>query len=100
MDLNKNDYPMTYNEYEKRVIELLLEGYSEEEQEILISRLGALLEDDPNFIKGMYTESCFRYDRSDLYGKNSKKVFGNYLLKSIPVNTLEMIIGGSFHGEK
>lgn len=94
------EYPMTYEEYEKRVMELLLEAYSEEEQEILISRLDALLEDGPNFIKEMYAESCFRYGRPDLYGKNSKKVLGDYLLRSIPVNTLEMIIGESFHGEK
>ena len=89
-------YPLTYKEYEKKVIELFLSSYPEDKQEIMVNRLDKLLEDDPKFIDGLYGETCFRYDRQDLYGKTCKKVFEDDLLESIPVNTLHMILGGNF----
>ncbi len=89
-------YPMTYEEYEKRVIFLFLKLYPEDKQEMMVDRLNKLLEDDPKFIDGLYGESCFRYDRQDLYGETCKKVFEDQLLESIPVNTLHMVLGGNF----
>ena len=89
-------YPLTYEEYEKRITELFLSAYPTDKQEIMVDRLDKLLSDDPKFIDGLYGETCFRYDRQDLYGKNSKKVFEDELLESIPVNTLHMILGGNF----
>ncbi|WP_296874672.1 hypothetical protein [uncultured Methanobrevibacter sp.] len=89
-------YPMTYEEYEKRVIFLFLKVYPEDKQEMMVDRLNKLLEDDPKFIDGLYGESCFRYDRQDLYGETCKKVFEDQLLESIPVNTLHMVLGGNF----
>ncbi len=87
---------MTYEEYEKRVIFLFLKVYPEDKQEMMVDRLNKLLEDDPKFIDGLYGESCFRYDRQDLYGETCKKVFEDQLLESIPVNTLHMVLGGNF----
>lgn len=87
-------YPMTYEEYEKRVIELFLGRYPNELQETMVDRLDKLLSEDPKFIDGLYGETCFRYDRQDLYGETCKKVFEDYLLESIPVNTLHMTLGG------
>ncbi|MBR2666518.1 hypothetical protein [Methanobrevibacter sp.] len=89
-------YPMDYEEYEKRVIELFLKTYPKEKRETVIARLDGALKEDSNLIRGMYGESCFRYDNPNIYGDNSKKVFEDYLLESIPVNTLHMLLGGSF----
>ena len=88
-------YPMTYEEYEKRVIELFLDLYPKDKRHIGLERLNGLLEAEPEFIEGLYGETCFRYDRQDLYGENCKRVFEDYLLESIPVNTLNMLLGGS-----
>jgi hypothetical protein len=94
--------PMTYEEYEKRVIELFLDLYPKDKQEAGMERLNALLEDDPQFIEGLYAETCFRYDHPEIYSETCKKVFGDYLLNSIPVNTLNMLLGGNLesYGEE
>ena len=76
-------YPRAYEEYEKRVIELFLENYPKNLEETMKDRLDKLLEDDSKFIDGLYGETCFRYDRQDLYGEKCKKVFYNcYILIS------------------
>lgn len=89
-------YPLTYDEYEKKVIDLFLQTYPEDKRVIVESRLDKLLDVEPEFIEGLYEDSCFRYDNPKLYGDNCKKVFEDYLLESIPVNTLHSILGGSF----
>ena len=89
-------YPMDYEEYEKRVIELFLDPYPKGKREVVTDRLECALKEDPNLIRGLYAESCFRYDHPEIYGKNCKKVFGDYLLESIPVNFLHMTLGGGF----
>lgn len=88
-------YPLTYQEYEEKVINLLLEPYDETKRNIMISRLKKLLTKDPDFIKGLYADTCFRYDRPDLYG-NCEDIFEDYHLESIPVHTLDMLLGGNF----
>ena len=93
--INEKNYPMTYDEYEKRVVELFLATYPKDKREIISRRLDGLLEEDPKFIEGLYADTCFRYDRPDIYGKNAKRVFEDYLLESIPVNTLHMVLGGN-----
>ena len=90
----KKEYPMTYEEYEKRVIELFLERFDEKDREKALERVNELLEADPDFISGLYGDTCFRYDRPDIYGENCKRAFDDYLLNSIPVNTLDMFLGG------
>ena len=87
-------YPMTYEEYEKRVIELFLERFDEKDREKALKRVKELLEADPDFIRGSYGQSCFLYDRPDIFGENCKRAFEDNRLNSIPVNTLDMFLGG------
>ena len=89
-------YPMTYEEYEQRVIELFINTYPEDKQEIIVDRLDEALKNDPNLLKGLYGDSCFRYDNPQLYGENVKNIFDDYSLESIPVNTLHQLLGGNF----
>lgn len=89
-------YPMTYEEYEKKVIELFLKRYPDELQEIMVDRLDNLLKEDPYFIKGLYNDTCFNYDHPEIYSAVCKKSFEEHLLQSIPVNILDMLLGGNF----
>ena len=61
-----------------------------------MERLNELLEEDSQFIEGLYEHSCFMYDNPKIFGDTCKKVFGDYLLRAIPVNTLNMLLGGCF----
>ena len=47
-------YPLTYEEYEKKIINLFLQTYPEDKQETMVNRLDEALKDDPNLIKGLY----------------------------------------------
>ena len=49
--LDEKNYPMTYKEYEKRVIELLLEDCDERFRELMMEKVEAELEKEPNFIQ-------------------------------------------------
>ena len=89
-------YPLTYKEYEEKIINLFLKTYPEELQETMVNRLDQLLKDEPDYLEGLYAESCFRYDHPDLYGETCKKIFEDYLLESIPVNNLHNILGGAY----
>ena len=60
-----------------------------------MDRLNELLENEPDFIKGLYSETCFRYDSQNIYGDTCKKVFEDHLLEAMPVNTLNMMLGGN-----
>ena len=92
--IDESKYPMTYEEYKKRVIELFLERFDEKDHEKALERVNELLEAEPNFISGLYGDSCFRYDHPEIYGKNCKRAFEDNRLNSIPVNTLDMFPGG------
>ena len=87
-------YPMTYEEYEKRVIELFLELYPKEKQEIAMERINKLLESEPEFIEALYGDTCFRYDHPEIYSETCKTAFEDYKLNSIPVHTLNLLLGG------
>ena len=87
-------YPMTYDEYEKRVTELFLKLYPKDKQEVGKERLNNLLNAEPEFIEALYEDTCFCYDHPELYSETCKKVFEDYLLESVPVNTLNMLLGG------
>jgi hypothetical protein len=87
-------YPMTYEEYEKRVIELFLDLYPKDKQEIAMERINDLLKEEPEFIEALYGDTCFRYDHPEIYSETCKKVFEDYLLNSIPVHTLNLLLGG------
>ena len=92
--IDESKYPMTYEEYKKRVIELFLERFDEKDHEKALERVNELLESDPNFISELYGDTCFLYDRPDIYGENCKRAFEDNRLNSIPVNTLDMFLGG------
>ncbi|MBE6490949.1 MAG: hypothetical protein E7Z83_08855 [Methanobrevibacter sp.] len=85
-------YPLTYEEYHKKIIELFLKNKTDKED--AMNRLNNLLNAEPDFMEGLYAETCFRYDHPEIYSETCKKVFGDYLLESIPVNTLNMLLGG------
>lgn len=85
---------MTYGEYEKRVIELLLERFDEKDKEKALERVTELLEAEPNFIRGSYGQSCFHYDHPEIYGENCKRAFEDNKIDSIAVNSLDMFLGG------
>ncbi len=93
--MNLTEYPMTYEEYEKRVIELFLELYPKNKQEIAKEIVNNALKEEPDLIEGLYAETCFRYDHPEIYSETYKKVFEDYLLESIPVRNLDMMIGGN-----
>ena len=83
--IDQSKYPMTFEEFDKRVRELLVEGFSEESKEDTLLGLKILLEEDPEFILYLYTSQCGRMDRT---GKNH---FHDDTLRSQPVSTLEML---------
>ncbi len=93
-EIMTKEYPMTYEEYEKRVIKLFLERFDEKDREKALKRVNELLEADPNFISGLYGDTCFLYDRPDIFGENCKRAFEDEKLKDIPVRTLDMFVGG------
>ena len=91
--LNEENYPMTYEEYEKRVVELLLEDYEGESLEIVKARLEVELSEDPNFIHMLYGQDCFTYDHPEIYGETCKRTFEDSFLRQTPVANLRMIVG-------
>ena len=93
MALNEEDYPMTYKEYEKRVVELFLENYEGEALELMRQRVEEELKEDPNYIHGFYGHDCFTYDHPEIYGENCKKTFEDYHLRQTPVANLRLLIG-------
>ena len=93
MALNEENYPMTYKEYEKRVVELFLECYERETLELMKQRVEEELKEDPNYIHGFYGHDCFTYDHPEIYGENCKKTFEDYHLRQTPVANLRLFIG-------
>ncbi|MBQ2832251.1 hypothetical protein [Methanobrevibacter sp.] len=79
-------YPLTYEEYEKKVIELLLRDTTPDEKKQILIELDNLLEWDPNFIKSLYKSDCGYYDSREW---NWDKIFNEPLLLSRPVDTIE-----------
>ena len=90
--LDEKNYPMTYKEYEKRVIELLLEDCDERFRDLMMEKVEAELEKEPNFIQMSYGYDCFDYDHPEIYGDISKKTFEDEFLKKTPVANLRKIL--------
>ncbi|MBQ6099279.1 MAG: hypothetical protein IJL02_05385 [Methanobrevibacter sp.] len=80
-------YPMTYDEFERRVMELLFEGMDSLEKKETEDELKELLEFDSDFIKNLYSSTCGAYDRDDEY---PEAYFEDFLLKSRVVSTILM----------
>ena len=90
--MKEKKYPMTYKEYEKRVIELFLEtgNYATKEEELEFWN-EELLKNDPDFIKNLYKDDCFYYDHPERFGIAAKYVFEDTNLLGTPVSNLEML---------
>ena len=93
MALNEKKYPMTYEEYEKKVIELFLENYDGETLELMMGKIDEELQNDPNYIHGFYGQDCFTYDHPEIFGETCKKTFEDNFLRQTPVANLRMLIG-------
>lgn len=93
MEFNEENYPMTYKEYEKRVIELFLESYEGETLELMKKRVEDVLSEEPNFIQMLYGQDCFTYESPDIFGETAKKAFEDSFLRQTPVSQLRMLIG-------
>ncbi len=85
---------MTYEEYERRVIELFLDLYPKDKQDVAMERINDLLKEEPEFIEALYGDTCFRYDHPEIYSETCKNAFEDYKLNSIPVRTLNLLLGG------
>ena len=90
--MKEKKYPMTYKEYEKRVIELFLEtgNYATKEEKLEFLN-EELLKNDPDFIKNLYEDYCFYYDYPERFGIAAKYVFEDTNLLGTPVSNLEML---------
>ena len=83
--IDESKYPMTYEEYEKRVIELFL-GEADFPKDLEFRRY-LLKEDGIDIIRGEYESACYRYDHPDYH---SNQFTDEGLLRQ-PVRILEMI---------
>ena len=90
--MKEKKYPMTYKEYEKRVIELFLEtgNYATKEEKLEFLN-EELLKNDPDFIKNLYKDDCFYYDHPERFGIAAKYVFEDTNLLGTPVSNLGML---------
>ena len=82
---NESKYPMTYEEYGKRVIELFLA--STDSPHDLEGKKYLLKECGDEIIRDEYTMACYRYDDP----KNPSNQFTDEGLLRQPVRILEMI---------
>ena len=82
---------LTKAEFAKTLKENLI---GTEKQEIAMERINKLLESEPEFIEALYGDTCFRYDHPEIYSETCKTAFEDYKLNSIPVHTLNLLLGG------
>lgn len=91
--MKEKKYPMTYEEYEKRVIEIFLKtGDYATREEKLEFIYDDLLKRDPDFIRNLYRSDCFKHD----HPKKCKIVDPEYLFSDErlliqPARLLEML---------
>ena len=91
VEFDENRYPMTYEEFEKRVVELLLENYDGNILEEMKIKVKEELSNDIPYTESFYGEACFNYDHPELYGEVCKKEFEDSHLQK-HVNNLRMLI--------
>jgi hypothetical protein len=87
-NVDESKYPMTYQEYEDKVIELFLKNDPSNKRSRL-KFLDDLLKEDPDFIYARYKEDCYSYDHTKL--DPPERIFWDYLLRSRPVHVLELL---------
>ncbi len=91
VEFDENRYPMTYEEFEKRIVELLLENYDGDVFEEMKIKVDEELSNDVPYTESFYGDACFTYDHPELYGENCKKEFEDFYLQK-HVNNLRMLI--------
>ena len=80
-------YPMSYEEFERRVMELLFEGMSSLEKKETEEELKELIDEEPDMFRHLYSSTCGAYDRDKEY---PEAYFEDFLLKSRAVSTILM----------
>ena len=80
-------YPMSYEEFERRVMELLFEGMSSLEKKETEEELKELIDEEPDMFRHLYSSTCGAYDRDNEY---PEAYFEDALLLSRPVQTILM----------
>ena len=91
--IEMDKYPMTYEVYEKRVVELFLEDYEGDSLELMKQRVDDVLSDEPNFIQTLYGYDCFTYESPHIYGETCKRTFEDNFQRQTPVANLRLLIG-------
>lgn len=81
--MDNTEYPMSYDQFKNRVIELFLKTGNKKDK---IKFIKELLEEDSCYIKNRYRDTCSDYERKII--DPPEKVFEDYLL---PVRDLEML---------
>ena len=66
-------YPMTYEEYEQKIIKLYLKMYPKEKHEQVKQLINNSLKKEPNLIRSLYGDTCFRYNHHEIYCAPAKK---------------------------
>lgn len=84
---------MTFEEFEEKVLELFFEYYSDEFVEKLKRQLEEIEKENPNYMKGLYKATCWRYDSPHLYGKSCKRAFEKDYLRHYPVYSIRTDVG-------
>ena len=90
---DNKEYPMTFEEFKDKVLELFFEHYSDAFVEMLKKRLEEYEKEHPNFMKAIYDHTCWTYDSPHIYGDSCKLAFEKELLRNYPVYDLRVIVG-------
>ena len=83
--------PVTSRNGEKITV-ALLEDCDERFRDLMMEKVEAELEKEPNFIQMSYGYDCFDYDHPEIYGEVSKKTFEDEFLRQTPVANLRKIL--------
>ena len=89
-DIDESKYPMSFEEFQEKVIKFFKDSNSSKEDSEWLDWF--LNEDYPEFMKTAYETACDDYDEA-VAGKNGvtpDKIFSDYYIKSNPVWVLEM----------
>ena len=86
-------YPLSREEFNKKVIELTLSLYSEKDQDYIKKEIDRVIKTEPLFWNSLYGYACFVYENPALYGKNCKRVFEDGYILQDAVGQLRLMIG-------
>lgn len=81
-------YPMTYEEFKKRVCELFMERADSKQE---LEDIKKFLKEEEGMIKGEYANACYDYNHQEERGPAAKNVFTDESLLHQPVRILDML---------